>query len=98
MKLTKMIKQANLGIVLHMIKLYYVARCLFVGKRPTHVFYFSSKQKEISDEIWLYNGMNQRNTVMFKDKEYTEMREFKDGWPNWDDAKIIGIGSYDDVY
>ena len=69
---------------------------LFKKEKYTHFFFYSDKQKCVVDSIQLFNG-EQRQVVKFKGRPYTEMRQFKYGFPNWNDAVLLGIGSYRDI-
>lgn len=68
---------------------------LFGYKKITHAFYYNHKQKNINYD-WVY-GIEKTSINKFKGKEYTEMKEFNYGWSNWDDAILIGIGTYSDI-
>lgn len=56
------------------------------GRKMTHGFYYSKKQRGDSPSIYLFRG-----------KVYSEMRELKHGWCNWKDSKLVGIGSDSDL-
>ena len=71
--------------------------------KATHVFYFSKRQMKIvrseSDSFSKMIGAPELvgNQPSFNGAPYSEMREFKCGFSNFDDAVIVGIGSISDV-
>jgi hypothetical protein len=71
---------------------------LRTGKEITHVFYFSKKQDEVGYG-WIARNDNIKSprTCTFRGVPYSEMRELKYGWSNWEDARIVGFGSDNDV-
>jgi len=89
-------KALRLHIVTISLQLWALITNHFRKNRATHVFYFSEKQLHCCDGFFKFDRMPNPD-VRFKGKPYTEMREFKHGFSNWDDAKIVGIGGYSDV-
>ena len=69
---------------------------LFLKNKHTHAFYYSKKQNEIIED-YSYSLGKKKYKATFKGKEYTEMKQFKDGWCNWDDSKLIGIGRDENI-
>jgi hypothetical protein len=68
---------------------------LFTKREVTHGFYYSEKQKDINFDM--FDMFPEKKTVLFRGKEYTEMRSLEYGWCNWDDSRLVGLGSIDDV-
>ena len=64
---------------------------VFINKEATHLFFYSKNQKELSLDL----HANQQNTY-FKGYEYTEAMSIS-YCSNWEDAKFVGIGSYEDI-
>lgn len=60
--------------------------------KATHCFFYSKKQDEIGYDFL------PKNTPTFKGVRYSEMRDINKGPKNnWDDCKLLGIGTYSDV-
>ena len=74
---------------------------LFTGRKVTHGFYYSETQKRISLEhldMDIFPDMPKpKHITTFGGKEYTEMRGLEHGWCNWEDSKLVGLGSIADV-
>lgn len=62
----------------------------------THMFFYSEKQKEKLNRLRIIFPYTYTKSL-FKNQEYTEMREIKHGWSYWDDAILIGFGNINDV-
>lgn len=67
-------------------------KVLFTGKEVNYAFYFSKKQNDISFD---YNAPCCYPT--YKGKEYSECSALENGWNNWNDSKLVGIGSDSDI-
>jgi hypothetical protein len=62
------------------------------NRKATHCFFYSEGQRNVSISWEVKHTL-----PLFKDIEYTEMRGFEYGPSNWEDAKLLGIGTTEDV-
>jgi len=68
-------------------------KVLFTGKEVKYAFYYSKKQKEIGQKI----NLGRRTYPTFNGREYSECSNLKNGWNNWNDSQLVGIGSDSDI-
>lgn len=69
-----------------------------LNPKADHVFWYSKKQDSLPK--WPFDSEYKiKGECTFKGKRYSEMKgfEYNGGLSNWDDAKIVGIGSIEDV-
>jgi len=92
----KKTKKLRLHIIVMSLQCWEFISNPFRKNRATHVFYFSEEQLHCCDGLFMLDGMPESD-ARFKGKPYTEMRDFKYGVSNWDDAKVVGIGGYNDI-
>jgi hypothetical protein len=69
----------------------------FRKNKITHLFFWSNNQGNIGSEMFMLD-MSQKKDTYIKNKRYSEMREIGSGFSNWEDAVIVGIGGYNDVW
>ena len=72
------------------------------GKKVTHAFFYSQKQKDLADKLipsicWSDGSSFPRFKVLFQGKEYSEMKDIRQGWCNWSDSRLVGLGTQEDV-
>lgn len=68
---------------------------LFTKKHIDYAFYYSKKQDDISFDYML--NYNKITYPVFKGKKYSECSYLTNGWNNWDDSKLVGIGNISDI-
>ena len=68
-------------------------KVLFTGREVKYAFFFSKKQDAICRDL------ESDRTVFptFNGKYYSECSRLKNGWNNWNDSKLIGVGSDSDI-
>lgn len=70
---------------------------LFTRKPATHAFFYSKKQDAIGASMFITSQYSKSKSPRFRGRAYSEMSELKHGWNNWNDSKLIGIGSNADI-
>ena len=73
----------------------YFLKVIFKLKKKinsTHLFFYSEGQNNVFDDF-----EETKRSPYFNGKEYTEMMEFKNSWSNWSDAKLLGVGTYENI-
>lgn len=68
-------------------------------KKATHAFYFSAKQDAIPVYLFGEPEWMRSQKHLYKGQLYSEMIgfEYKGAYCNWEDARLLGIGTYKDV-
>lgn len=92
--------KAKTWIISISLQLWAMLITFFTGREITHAFYYSEIQNKRSRDMRYmvsYDHPFNNSVPIFKRKEYTEMRELKYGWSNWLDAKLLGLGSDNDI-
>jgi hypothetical protein len=83
----------KLSLITFLLKSFSYTVNLFIKKKYTHLFFYSEQQDKIGLNVYPY----EKHITYVNGIEYSEMREIGKGFSNWDDAKIVGIGSYKDI-
>lgn len=70
---------------------------LFKKNKITHLFFYSSEQHSRLTSNFYSGHFEHYRYNRVKGKVYTEMREIGQGYSNFEDAKIVAIGGYNDI-
>lgn len=90
------IKKLGLNFIVFCLWFWATLKNLFVKNKATHVFYYSKNYVPRHNYLLDFD-MQPLPTFLFKGKKYTYVVKFKEGFCEDINAKILGIGSLNDI-